>query len=342
MTSTFKVQLQQTGETFECAADDAILRGGQRAGLGLSYDCNVGGCGSCKFELVEGEVENMWEEAPGLNPRDVKRGKLLACQCRPKADSVIKMITMDEFVPRTPPQRFTGKLEMIRDLTSDIREFRFKADNNFSTFQAGQYALLNLPGVEGGRAYSMSNVNNSDGAWEFIIRLVPDGKGTNALFKLNEGDEIEIDGPYGMAYLRTDVPRNIICVGGGSGLAPMLSIARGVAAEAGMNNVNVHLFYGGRGPADLCGEEELKALGEFGERFHYYPAVSVPEMASESGWQGFVGFVHELVRETIGEESLPDYEIYTCGPPPMINAVMQMAAVDAQVPPMQIHYDSFL
>ena len=342
MTASYKITVEQTGDTFECAADDALLRGGQRAGFGLSYDCNVGGCGSCKFELVEGDVENMWEEAPGLNPRDIKRGKLLACQCRPKADSVIKMITMDEFVPQNKPQRFTGKLEMIRDLTSDIREFRFQSANGFSSFQAGQYALLNLPGVEGGRAYSMSNIGNEDGTWDFIIRLVPEGKGTSALFKLNEGDEIEIDGPYGMAYLRTDAPRDIVCVGGGSGLAPMLSIARGVAANPAMSEVNVHLFYGGRGPDDLCGEEELKALGQFGERFHYYPAVSIPEMAEEAGWSGFVGFVHELARETIGEGNLPNHEIYTCGPPPMINAVMQMAAVDAQVPPLQIHYDSFL
>ncbi|MEL0083261.1 MAG: 2Fe-2S iron-sulfur cluster-binding protein [Gammaproteobacteria bacterium] len=342
MTASYKITVEQTGDTFECAADDALLRGGQRAGVGLSYDCNVGGCGSCKFELVEGEVENMWEEAPGLNPRDVKRGKLLACQCRPKADSVIKMITMDEFVPQNNPQRFTGKLEMIRDLTSDIREFRFQAANGFSSFQPGQYALLNLPGVEGGRAYSMSNIGNEEGVWDFIIRLVPEGKGTNALFKLNEGDEIEIDGPYGMAYLRTEVPRDIVCVGGGSGLAPMLSIARGVAANPAMSGVNVHLFYGGRGPDDLCGQDEMQELGQFGERFHYYPAVSIPEMAEQAGWSGFVGFVHELARETIGEENLPNHEIYTCGPPPMINAVMQMAAVDAQVPPLQIHYDSFL
>ncbi|RLA03610.1 MAG: oxidoreductase, partial [Gammaproteobacteria bacterium] len=266
MTASYKIEIQQTGDSFDCAADDAILRGGQRAGLGLSYDCNVGGCGSCKFEVVEGEIENMWEDAPGLNPRDVKRGKLLACQCRPKSDAVIKMITMDEFVPQTNPQRFAGKLEMIRDLTNDIREFRFKSANGFSSFQPGQYALLNLPGVEGGRAYSMSNIGNDDGSWEFIIRLVPDGKGTNALFKLNEGDEIEIDGPYGMAYLRTDAPRDIVCIGGGSGLAPMLSIARGVAAADGMDDVKVHLFYGARGPQDLCGEEELKALGQSADR----------------------------------------------------------------------------
>ncbi|MBV1960562.1 MAG: 2Fe-2S iron-sulfur cluster binding domain-containing protein, partial [Immundisolibacteraceae bacterium] len=254
MSDSYKIQVQQTGDTFECAADDAILRGGQRAGVGLSYDCNVGGCGSCKFELIEGEIENMWEEAPGLNPRDVKRGKMLACQCRPKADSVIKMITMDEFIPQTNPQRFMGKLEMIRDLTSDIREFRFQSANGFSAFQPGQYALLNLPGVEGGRAYSMSNIGNEDGTWEFIIRLVPNGKGTNALFDLSEGDEIEIDGPYGMAYLRTDSPRDIVCIGGGSGLAPMLSIARGLDAAEGMDDVKLHLFYGARGPNDMCGE----------------------------------------------------------------------------------------
>ncbi|MBL4621914.1 MAG: hypothetical protein JKY89_05905 [Immundisolibacteraceae bacterium] len=65
-------------------------------------------------------------------------------------------------------------------------------------------------------------------------------------------------------------------------------------------------------------------------------------MAEQAGWTGFVGFVHEFVRESIGEDKMPNYELYTCGPPPMINAVMQMAAVDSKVPPLQIHYDSFL
>ncbi|PKO36342.1 MAG: oxidoreductase, partial [Betaproteobacteria bacterium HGW-Betaproteobacteria-6] len=39
---------------------DTILRAALRAGLGLSYECNSGGCGGCKFELLEGEVETLW------------------------------------------------------------------------------------------------------------------------------------------------------------------------------------------------------------------------------------------------------------------------------------------
>ncbi|PWG74531.1 oxidoreductase, partial [Enterococcus hirae] len=87
-----------------------------------------------------------------------------------------------------------------------IREFVFK-DDQAADFRPGQYALLHLPGVDGPRAYSMSNIRNADGHWEFIIRKVPNGAGTAALFDLKVGDRIEIDGPYGLAFLRTDVTR---------------------------------------------------------------------------------------------------------------------------------------
>ena len=66
------------------------------------------------------------------------------------------------------------------------------------------------------------------------IRRVRQGKGTGILFdSLSPGDEIGLDGPYGVAFLRANSPRDIVCVAGGSGLAPMLSITRG-AVEAGL------------------------------------------------------------------------------------------------------------
>ena len=68
--------------------------------------------------------------------------------------------------------------------------------------------------------------------WDFQIKKVPGGQCTERLFSSspNAGDEIGVDGPFGMAYLREDVPRDILCLAGGSGLSPMVSIARGFAA----------------------------------------------------------------------------------------------------------------
>ncbi|WP_372718969.1 2Fe-2S iron-sulfur cluster-binding protein [Immundisolibacter sp.] len=342
MSKAFSIRVQQSGAEYSCADDDTVLRSGLRAGVGLSYECNVGSCGTCKFELIEGEVHNLWEEAPGLNPRDRQRGRMLGCQCVPLGDCLIKPMIIDEsFVPTDPPRRFSGELIAVRDLTHDIREFTVK-DSQAAGFRPGQYALLYLPGVAGPRAYSMSNIRNADGLWDFIIRKVPNGAGTGALFDLQVGEQVQVDGPYGLAYLRTEVRRTVVCIGGGSGLAPMLSIARGMVADPSMDGVKLKFFYGARGPRDLCGEAELQALAGFGDRIEFLPALSDAQEAAAGGWTGDVGFIHEQVKARIPTDQLQECEFYTCGPPVMINAVMQMLGGELKVPPDRIHYDSFV
>src|SRR5688572_6655322 len=178
---TFRIQLEGGDRAYDCPGDDTILRAGLRAGLGLAYECNVGSCGSCKFQLVAGDVDVHWPEAPGLSPRDWERGRRLACQSSPKSDCRIKMVVADEFVPHTLPKRFTATLAAAVDVTYDMRELRFRTSEPAS-FLPGQYALLRVPGANGLRAYSMSNVANEEGAWEFVIRRVPNGFVTSYLF----------------------------------------------------------------------------------------------------------------------------------------------------------------
>jgi len=60
--------------------------------------------------------------------------------------------------------------------------------------------------------------------------------------KIKEGDTITIDAPYGLAYFRPEVDRDIICIGGGSGLAPVVSIARAFAKEPKMQNRKLYFF----------------------------------------------------------------------------------------------------
>ena len=213
---------EKDGSTFEQQEGDTLLRAALRAGVGLSYECNSGGCGGCKFELLEGEVETLWADAPGLNERDRRRGRHLACQCRAKGPATIKASTAKEYVPKVLPQRQKARLVGISDITHDLREFRFRSSGG-AGFLPGQFAMLDLAGLDASRAYSLSNTANDDGEWHFQVRRVPHGKGTHVLFdKLACGDEIGLDGPYGVAWLRTESPRDIVCVAGGSGLAPMV------------------------------------------------------------------------------------------------------------------------
>ncbi len=326
------------GETaYACGADDTLLRAAQRAGLGFPYECNVGSCGNCKFELVEGEVATAWPEAPGWTEKDRQRKRHLGCQSRPLGDCVVKLRTTERYQPPHRPLRTGAVLAGRRELTHDIAEFHFTLDTPLP-FEPGQYALLALPGVAGARAYSMSNTAADDGGrtLHFQVRRVPGGVGSAALFALQPGARVDIDGPYGMAWLRREAPRDILCLAGGSGLAPMVSIARGAMAEPKLAGRQLHFIYGGRTPADLCGQDLLAALPGWGERLFWRGYVSTPQPEGSAHEQAFV---HEAALKLHGAQ-LKDLEIYFAGPPAMATAVQQML-LQAGVPPDQQHFDQF-
>lgn len=335
-----RIWIEGEEDTFDQAGQDTVLRAALRAGVGFPYECNSGGCGSCKFEVLEGEVENLWPDAPGLTERDRRKGRLLACQCRASTDLRIKVRTAPECRSPIKSKRMRARFVAMHEISHDIREFRFVADGS-ATFLAGQYAMLAIPGVSAPRAYSMSNVGNDEGEWHFQIRRVGNGAATGKLFhSLHAGEEIEIDGPYGLAYLRPEAARDIVCVAGGSGLAPMVSIARGAAQSGMLKTRQLHFFYGGRTARDICGEPYLRELAGYGDRIHFHPVVSLPEEDSDAQWSGETGFVHELVRRVFGD-SLPDFEFYFAGPPPMTQTLQEMLMVGYRVPFEQIHFDRF-
>ncbi|MDR1967373.1 MAG: 2Fe-2S iron-sulfur cluster binding domain-containing protein [Burkholderiaceae bacterium] len=333
----YTVRIAGSETSFSCAGDDVLLRAAQRAGLAFPYECNVGSCGNCKFELLEGEVAMQWPDAPGWTDKDRQRGRFLGCQARLSGDVTIKLRPDARYAPVQRPRRMVAVLTQRRPITHDMEEFRFTLEQPQS-FEPGQYALLNLPGVEGVRAYSMSNVPGDGSAWEFQVRRVPGGRGSSALMdRVHPGTRLEIDGPYGMAWLRRDAPRDILCLAGGSGLAPMLSIARAASAEPALQQRQLHFLYGARTPADVCGEDMLRALSGWGTRIHYESAVSAPPPGQP--WPGATGFVHDLAEQRFGD-SLAGMEIYFAGPPLMATAVQQMLLAH-KVPFTQVHFDQF-
>jgi len=338
--TSIRITTQPVQSEFEQVGNDTVLRAALRAGIAFPYECNSGGCGSCKFELLEGEVENLWPQAPGLTERDRRKGNLLACQCTATTDLCIKVRASSEGGAPIRPKRLRAKLTSVYEVTHDIREFRF-ASEDAADFLPGQYAMLTIPGVNTPRAYSMSNIGNKNGEWHFQIRRVTNGAATEQLFHhLRPSADIEIDGPYGLAHLRPNVARDIVCVAGGSGLAPLVSIARGASQLGMLKTRQLHFFYGGRTARDICGESFLRELPGYGERIHFHPVVSLPGDDACTAWIGETGFVHELVRRTF-ESSLPNFEFYFAGPPPMTQTLQEMLMVGYRVPFEQIHFDRF-
>lgn len=321
------------GSTFPCDDGDTVLRAALRAGIGMPYSCNTGSCGTCRFQLVEGEVRHLRQDAPAWSERELKRNRWLGCQAVPKGDCRVKFREMEQYVPPARPARRRAELVSVRPVTRDISDFAFRVEGEPS-FRPGQYALFHVPGVEGARAYSMSNLAE-DGDWRFMVKRVPGGEATGWLFGAEPGAGLTLDGPYGTAYLRTESERDIVLLAGGSGLSPMVSIARGAAAAGMLGARKLHLFYGARETADLC--DEGVCGPELAGHVTFVAALSEPEPAA--GWAGPTGFLHEVVRETMGE-GLAACEVYFAGPAAMSAAVQAMAH-EAGVPQEQLHFDEF-
>lgn len=335
------IRIEGNGDYVVADAADTLLRGALRAGLGFPHECSVGGCGACRYELVDGRVETLWEQAPGLSERDRKRGKRLACQSRPLSDCTLRVRCEEAYRPPVSPRRRTVTLAQRRMLTHDMALVEFHGAGP-ADFLPGQYALFELPGVAGARAYSMSNLPNADGRWEFIIRRTPGGSASGRFVDtLAVGTELAMDGPYGGAYYRAESPRAVVCIAGGSGLAPMLAVARAAMtnpAASASNDRPLDFFFGGRTAADLCAEPLLAELPGYGDRLRLHAVVSD---ATDADWQGARGFVHEAVERTLGQ-ALAEKEIYFAGPPPMIEAIQQLLMVRCRVPYQQIHFDRFV
>ncbi len=333
---------------FGAAPGDTFLRAALRGRVGLPYDCNSGGCGTCQVEVVEGEFEDLWLDAPGLGARARKRGKLLACQCRPVSDCVVKAAPDERFRPQIAPRRRPVCCVDFRRITGDIGEFVFASEDGAAEFLPGQYAMLAVPGVTGERAYSMSNLANEEGHWSFIIKRMTGGVASNLLFEQqNSLPTLMLDGPFGTSFLREDSPRDIILVGGGSGLSPMLSIAARIVQSEQLSSKRVIVFYGGRTPKDLCAGSELDRIIPGGHGFEVIEVASNNEEgmpACNGSTSAPQGFIHEILGSYLVEMRLgaSAFDYYFCGPPSMTNSLSRMLLLDFKVPVEQLFYDSFL
>jgi len=332
-----RIRVQSEHETLllECGFDETVLSAALRAGVGVPYECCSGICGTCRFEIVAGEVRSQWPDAPGLGPRDRRLHRQLACQSRPLSDCVIRLRLDDRYIPAIKPRRMTGALRSIEPVTRDIRRVTISTGCS-AEYLPGQFVLFHLAGVASPRAYSMSNGPNGEGAWEFYIKQIPGGEFTGALFnKTAAGASLELEGPYGMAYLRRTSDRPVLCIAGGSGISPMLSIARALARDQSVRPL--HFYIGGRAPSDVSSLVSIVEAACGARTIHVGAAVSDAELAAE--WNGEFGPIHALVERDLAAR-LKDFDIYLAGPPPMVQACLAMLA-RYEVAADRVHYDAY-
>lgn len=288
-------------------------------------------CGACKVRLLEGGGEIKPTEESFLSKEEREKKYRLACQVKVKENLKISVPTHLLTV-----KEYKTVVTHIEDLTYDIKLVRLKLINPSTIdFKPGQYIQLKVPGIEIERAYSIASNPKDNAEIELIIRMVPKGEATTFVHKaLEVNDVVYITGPFGDFYLREDTNKDMICIAGGSGKAPIIAILA-YLKDRGMNR-KVKYFFGAKAKRDLYYTEEFKKLQEEYPNFEYIPALSEP--LPGDNWQGEVGLITDVVDRLTGD--LSDAEAYLCGSPGMINACIKVLSKH-NIKQENIFYDKF-
>jgi propane monooxygenase reductase component len=268
-----------------------------------------------------------------------EEGFTLLCRAHVYEDVTIELLNFDEEMIRSglPVQDVMAEVVANHHVTHDMRHLvlRLVGDEDFKFFP-GQYVDITVPGTDEVRSFSMANTSARESReLEFVIKIYPDGLFSGYLDKeLKVGDRLKVSGPFGVFTLRDAPDTDLIFVGGGAGMAPILCLLRSMA-ERGIDRKAVY-YYGARRRGDLCFEDELRSLEQTLPNFRYVPALS--DEASGGGWEGETGLITDVVARH--EPGLARAHAYICGPPPMVEAAVPLLT-RLGVPEKHVYWDKF-
>ncbi|MHC4742727.1 MAG: FAD-binding oxidoreductase [Planctomycetota bacterium] len=231
---------------------------------------------------------------------------------------------------------FDATVESNIVLTHDIREITMRLNEPSEISQRpGQYVQIQAPSPDGPvfRAYSISSPSHEPNTVRLVVRLVPGGIGSTYLHNTQPGDPISFTGPYGEFWLNEDPSVEIVCVGGGCGMAPMANIIY-TLYEKWPDRV-CWLFFGCRGTADIFYLKEFEKLAKKHPNFHVVYALSEALEEGET-WDGETGFIHLSCDKFL--DPGVRRQAFLCGPPLMIEAVTRVLEEKGTE---EIFYDEF-
>ncbi len=335
VTAVYDIRVEPFGHTFDCGEDETILEAALRNRVYLRYGCKHGGCGTCKVQVVDGEVD-ITASNYALPPGERDAGTILVCQSYPVDDCVIDVAAMnldeDEFHRGDATARYPMTVESVTTLTPDIRRVVLRhAPDGSMPFVAGQFVNVTVPGAASARSYSMANGSADIDRIELICKILPGGLFSGYLAQAaRPGDAVEVTGPFGALAIRLS-HRELVMVAGGSGQAPLLSMLIDLSRKGCERPIS--LFFGGRTVSDLYVTDEIAALAA-DLPLTFVPVVQLPD----SDWTGATGLVTDALAAA-RESWIAD--AYLCGPPAMIDAARDLL-ISRGVRPQNVYFDAFV
>ena len=180
---------------------------------------------------------------------------------------------------------------------------KLKSDEQLSELFPGQFVNIEIPEEKEvflRRPFSIFEADYINNTISLIVKIL--GKGSKKLTEISPGKILNMVLPLGKGFTLPAKTDNVLLVGGGSGMAPMLFLAK----KSGLKKEQVHILIGARSQADHIDLNEYLEYGQF-----YY--------TTEDGSFGEKGYV---TQHSVFQKSLSGFtRIYACGPLGMMKAV---------------------
>jgi ferredoxin-NADP reductase len=228
-----------------------------------------------------------------------------------------RVATIAEIRPETP---------RVKTLVLDVA--------GWEGHRAGQHVDVRLTaedGYQAQRSYSIASVPDA-GRLELAVELIEDGEVSPYLTEdAQPGDVFELRGPIGGYFVWDPDPGGpVLLVGGGSGIAPLMSMARQRAANG--DEVATRLLYSARTWDDLIYRDELDRLGD---------GLDVAYTLTREQPESWTGYARRVDRELLGEVTPPDLALaFVCGPTPFVESVAS-ALVELGHDPLRVKTERF-
>lgn len=365
---------------FESPMGDTLLTTLTNSKIFLPSACGGGGtCGMCKCQVFEGGGEILSTETGHLNRKQQADNWRLACQIKVKQDITISIpkeifgikkwecevisnrnvaTFIKEFVVKLPNDEVLdfepGSYIQIDvpecniEYKNIVIEDKFKKD--WDTLNLWDLNMKNNEPIY--RAYSMANYPGDGNVIMLNIRIatppwdnknnkflnVNPGICSSYIFSRQPGDKVIVSGPYGDFHIK-NTDNEMVYIGGGAGMAPLRSQIFHLFKTL-KSNRKVSYWYGARSLREVFYEDEFREIERNFPNFKFNVALSEP--LKEDNWNGYVGFIHNVVlKNYLSNHPEPEeIEYYLCGPPIMNESVLGMLD-NLGVPDSNIALDDF-
>jgi Na+-transporting NADH:ubiquinone oxidoreductase subunit F len=347
----------------------------------LPSACGGGGtCGMCRLQVTSGGGTILPTEKGFFTRKEQANNWRLGCQVKVRQDMEIEVpaevfgikkwecevVSNDnvatfikEFVVKLPEgehlnfksggyiQIDVPKIEVDFGKDIDVGE-EYRADwDHFN-----MWSLKMKNSEEQYRAYSMANHPAEGDIVMLNIRIatppwdrkknafmnVNPGVCSSYIFSRKPGDKVMVSGPYGEFFIK-DTDNEMMFIGGGAGMAPMRSHIFD-QFKTQKTHRKATFWYGGRSKKELFYVDQFREIEKEFPNFRFEVALSEP--LPEDNWDGYVGFIHQVIYDNYlkNHPEPEEIEYYLCGPPMMIDAVKKMLD-DLGVPEENVMFDDF-